>query len=146
LNVLPFWTAERAPRWNEEQTGAIVGITQHTTALDLLQAMVEGSYQRLARIAELVLAEEKTTPRFIVSGGIQRSAQALQRLADVLGQPLYANDEMEASIRGAAIYVLEKLGNETPAPKFGKPIKPRSTYAKQYAEARVRQRLLEEAL
>lgn len=146
LNVLPFWTAERAPRWNEEQTGAIVGITQHTTSLDLLQAITEASYQRLARIAELVLAEEKTTPKFIVSGGIQRSPQALQRLADVLGQTLYPNDEMEASIRGAAIFALEKLGVKPPEPKFGKPIKPRQTYAKQYAEARARQRALEESL
>jgi gluconokinase len=144
LNVLPFWTAERAPHWNEEQTGAIFGLTQHTTALDLYQAITEASYQRLACIAELVLAEEKTAPKFIVSGGIQRSAQALQRLADVLNQPVYPNDEMEASIRGAAIYVLEKLGVKQPEPKFGKPIKPRSTYARLYTDLREKQRKLEE--
>ena len=143
LHVLPFWTAERAPRWNEEQTGAIVGLTQHTTAIDLLQAITEASYQRLAYIAELVLADEKTAPKFIVSGGIQRSPQALQRLADVLGHSVYPNDEMEASIRGAAIYALEKLGMKAPDAKFGKPIKPRTTYAKLYAEARRRQQELE---
>lgn len=143
LDVLPFWTAERAPLWNEEQAGAIVGLTQHTTSIDLIQAITEGSYQRLARIAELVLAEEKAAPKFIVSGGIQRSAQAIQRLADVMGQPLYPNDEMEASIRGAAIYVLEKLGLPIPDVKLGKPIKPRSTFAKLFAERRERQRQLE---
>jgi gluconokinase len=143
LDVLPFWTAERAPLWNEEQAGAIIGITQHTTAVDLIQAITEASYQRLARIAELVLAEEKTPPKFIVSGGIQRSAQAIQRMADVLGQPLYSNDEMEASIRGAAIYALEKLGFPIPDVKLGKPIKPRATFAKLFAEKRDRQRKLE---
>jgi gluconokinase len=146
LHVLPFWTAERAPRWNEDQTGAIVGMTQATTSLDLFQAIVEASYQRIARIAELLAAEEKTTPRFIVSGGIQRSAQSVQRLADVLGRALYPNDEMEASIRGAAIYVLEKLGHKTPEPKLGKAVKPRATFSKLYAEARERQRKLEELL
>ena len=125
------------------EAGAIIGLTQHTTSIDLIQAITEASYQRLARIAELVLAEEKAAPKFIVSGGIQRSAQAIQRLADVMGQPLYPNDEMEASIRGAAIYVLEKLGLPIPDVKFGKPIKPRSTFAKLFAERRERQRQLE---
>ena len=144
LDVLPFWTAERAPRWNEEQTGAITGLTQHTTALDLLQAITEAGYQRLARIAELIIAEEKSTPRFIVSGGILRSPQALQRLADVLGLPVYPSEEMEASIRGAAVYALEKLGLHTPPGRFGSAVKPRARFARLYAEARERQRKLEE--
>jgi gluconokinase len=59
LTVLPFWTAERAPTWNEDATGTIHGITQHTTALDLLQAITEASYQRIARIAELIPAPGK---------------------------------------------------------------------------------------
>ncbi|MEQ1861944.1 MAG: gluconokinase [Chthoniobacteraceae bacterium] len=146
LSVLPFWNAERAPKWNEEQRGAIVGITHHTTALDLLQAITEASYQRLARIAELIFATEKTTPKLIVSGGILRSAQALQRLADVFGQPLYPSEEMEASIRGAAIYALEQLGDTPTATRFGPPVKPRAQYAKLYAEARERQRKIEALL
>jgi gluconokinase len=144
LVVLPFWTAERAPTWNEEATGAIHGITQHTTALDLLQAITEATYHRIARIAELVLTTEKTVPKFIVSGGIQRSPAAMQRLADVLGQTIYPNDEMEASIRGAAIYVLEKLGYAIPEAQVGKPVKPRAKLAKLYATEREKQRELEE--
>jgi gluconokinase len=146
LTVLPFWNAERAPRWNEEQKSAVVGIMQHTTALDLLQAITEAGYQRLARIAELILAEEKTHPKFIVSGGIERSPQALQRLADVLGHNIYPNDEIEASIRGAAIYALEKLGFSAPPAKFHSAVKPRKRYARLYAEARERQRELEEKI
>ena len=143
LVVLPFWNPERAPTWNEDATGAIHGLRQHTSALDLLQAITEASYHRLARIAELVLAAEKSVQRFIVSGGIQRSPTALQRLADVLGQPIHPNDEMEASLRGAAICALEKLGQPAPVFLLPKPIKPRLRYAKQYAEARERQRALE---
>ncbi len=146
LTVLPFWNAERAPRWNEEDTGAILGITQHTTAMDLLQAITEASYQRLARIAELVVAEEKMAPKFIVSGGIQRSGQALQRLADVLGHPVYPNEEMEASIRGAAVYALEQLGLRPQEPRLPKPIKPRASFARMYAMQREKQRGLEEKL
>jgi gluconokinase len=143
LVVLPFWNPERAPTWDEDATGAIHGLRQHTSALDLLQAITEASYHRLARIAELVLAAEKSTPRFIVSGGIQRSATAMQRLADVLGQTVYPNDEMEASIRGAAIFVLEKLGVEAPDAPFGKAVRPRAKYAQLYAAEREKQRTLE---
>jgi gluconokinase len=144
LVVLPFWTAERAPTWNEDATGAIHGITQHTTALDLFQAITEATYHRIARIAELVLATEKSVPKFIVSGGIQRSPIAMQRLADVLGQTIYPNDEMEASIRGAAIFALEKLGYTIADVVVGKPVKPRAKFAKLYAAEREKQRALEE--
>lgn len=144
LDVLPFWTIVRAPTWNEDAVGVIHGISAHTTALDLLQAITEASYHRIARIAEMLMAVEPQPPKFIVSGGIQRSPAALQRLADVMGQPVYPNDEMEASIRGAAIYALEKLGQPAPALILPKPVKPRARYAKLYAEARERQTALED--
>lgn len=143
LTVLPFWTSDRAPTWNEAAVGIIHGVSINTTALDLLQAITEASYHRIARIGELVIAVEPRAPKFIVSGGIQRSPAALQRLADVLGLPVYPNDEMEASIRGAAIYALEKLGQPAPEIVLSKPVKPRTRYAKDYAEARERQRALE---
>lgn len=146
LDALPFWMLERAPRWNENATGAIVGLGQYTSALDLYQAITEAGYHRIARIAELLLGGEKRVPKFIVSGGIQHSPQALQRLADVLGQAVHPNDEMEASIRGAAIYAMEKLGLPVPAGKLGRPVKPRAKHAKLYAAARQRQEQLEELL
>ena len=143
LIVLPFWTSERAPIWNEEDSGTIHGITLHTTALDLLQAVTEATYHRLARILELILTVEETPPKFIVSGGIQRSPAAVQRLADVLGQTIYPNEEMEASLRGAAIFVLEKLGLPEPEAHVGRAVRPRGKYQKLYAAERERQRALE---
>jgi gluconokinase len=146
LTVLPFWTIDRAPTWNDAAVGVIHGVSASTTALDLLQAITEASYQRIARIAELVLASETAPPKFIVSGGIQRSPAALQRLADVLGRAIFPNDEMEASIRGAAIFALEKLGRTAPPPALDAAVKPRANFAKQYAAARARQRALEKRL
>ncbi len=144
LIVLPFWANERAPIWNEECSGTIHGITLHTTALDLLQAITEATYHHLARIVEMILAVEKTTPKFIVSGGIQHSPTAMQRFADVLGQTIHPNEEMEASLRGAAIYALEKMNHPAPATRAGKPVKPRAKYARLYEAAREKQRALEE--
>ena len=146
LNVLPFWTAERAPFWQEEERGVIHGITQHTSAVDLLQAITEATYQRLALIAEMILKSEEAPPKFIVSGGIQRSASAIQRLADVLGHPVHPNDDPEASIRGAAVFALEKLGRPLKAVPLSKPVRCRARWVRAYAEARERQLVLERRL
>jgi gluconokinase len=146
LTVLPFWSPERAPTWDEEATGLIHGIRQHTTALDLLQAITEASYHRLARIAELLLKNEPRAPKFIVSGGIQKSGSAMQRLANVLGHTIYANDEPEASIRGAAIFALEKLGVPLPEAQFGAPVKPNEKLVRRYAAARAQQIALDDLL
>lgn len=146
LTVLPFWSAERAPTWDDEKTGLIQGLTQNTTALDILQAITEASYYRISRIGGMVLAAEKSVPKFIVSGGIQRSASSLQRLADVLGQPVYANDEPEASLRGAAVFALEKMGLAPAALKPGKPVRPRKKYSDIYHRAMLEQTALEEQI
>lgn len=146
LTVLPFWTAERAPTWNEDAAGTIHGIRQSTTALDILQATTEATYHRIARIHELLVADEKAPPKLIISGGIQKSETLLQRLANVLGQNVYANDEPEASIRGAAVHVLEKLGFPPPDYKPTHATKPQQKYARAYHEEREKQRKLEELL
>ena len=146
LTVLPCWAAERAPTWNEDLQGSILGITHSTTGLDLFQAITEATYQRIAQIADLVVATTKETPKFLVSGGIQHSLTALQRLADILDQPLYANPEPEASIRGAAVYAMEKLGMPIQALPETEPLLPRKEIALRYREARASQTKLEALL
>ena len=143
LTVLPFWTAERAPTWNEDLRGAVLGITQHTTSLDLLQAITEATYHRLALIADSLMKDEPSVPKILVSGGIQHSRASMQRLADVMNQPVYANPEPEASIRGAAVFALEKLGVEVPDLKAGAPLRPRVKIAARYVEERKRHAALE---
>ncbi len=146
LTLLPFWMAERAPTWPEELPSAVIGMTQATTALDLLQSLQEATYHRLAQIAEAVEQAALRKLAFIVSGGIQHSPDALQRLANVLGRPVYASDEPEASLRGAACFVLEQLGLHPAAPQTGKAIRPKPSSARAYAQARERQVRLEASL
>ncbi len=146
LTVLPFWTAERAPTWNEDAAGAIHGIRQSTTALDILQAITEATYHRIARIADLLLAGEKTPPKLIVSGGIQKSPAAIQRLCNILGQPVYPNNEPEASLRGAAVFALEKIGFPIASAKLSNCIRPSVKAARLYAIERDKQQRLETLL
>lgn len=146
LTLLPFWIAERAPTWPEEFPSAVIGITQATSALDLLQALQEATYHRLAQIAEAVEQVARRKLSFIVSGGIQNSPGALQRLANVLGRPVYASTEPEASLRGAACFVMDKMWLKLPAPKLGPVIHPRPAAACASAKARQQQALLEVVL
>jgi gluconokinase len=141
LTVLPFWVSERAPTWPEDLHGVIVGLKNSTSALDILQATREAVFQRLAQIAELLPIR-----KFVISGGIQKSPADMQRLADVLGSNLMVCSEPEASLRGAAVFVLEKLGVAVPLPVAGRVIRPRLQFTRQYIVARQRQQRLEELL
>ena len=141
LTVLPFWVSERAPTWPEDLHGTIVGLKNSSSALDILQATREAVFQRLAQIAELLPIR-----KFVISGGIQKSPADMQRLADVLGCSLIVCSEPEASLRGAAVYALEKLGVAVPPPPAGRAIHPRLRFSRQYIVARQRQQRLEELL
>lgn len=141
LTVLPFWTAARAPSWDEKAQGVIVGLKQSTSAVDLLQAITEGFYYRLGLIAEMIGGH----PQWIVAGGILQSPSALQRLANVVGEPLRANPEPEASLRGAAVFALEKLQIVLPELKYGAPVKPKAAIHRLYLQERARQAKVESA-
>ena len=129
----------------------ISGLSQNTTALDLLQSTTEGVYHRLAAIADLSLPAKKGSDspvtQIIVSGGVLKSAHLLQRLADVLGRPVSPSLEPEASLRGAAVYAIERIDEsgavaELP-PEVGPAVRPRARYASRYLVERKRQQRLE---
>jgi gluconokinase len=143
LRVLPFWLAERAPTWREDLSGAITGIRQSTTPMDLLQAITEATFHRLATIADRVPGRSGLTA--IVGGGIQRSPASLQRLADVTGLPLIACDDPETSLRGAAVFALERCGG-APAGIGGRAVRPRTAPAARYRRERRELARLEAAL
>lgn len=134
LKALPFWMAERAPSWREDLRGAVVGISQATTSVDLLQAITEATYQRLATIVERIPGGKQGL-RILVGGGIQRSPASFQRLADCIGAPLIAADEPETSLRGAAVLALERIGAK-PAAIGGRAVRPKARHAAAYAKQR----------
>ena len=146
LTLLPFWIAERAPTWPEEMPSVVTGITQATTALDLLQALQEAAYHRLAQIAEAVEKAAGRKLAFIVSGGIQKSPESLQRLANVLGQKFTPRPNPKPRCAARPVSPWASWASSSPAPKFGAPIHPRATAARAYAKARQRQSALEQLM
>ncbi len=143
LTILPFWVGERAPTWPENLPGTVLGLSQATTAADLLAAALTAICLRLAEILERLEGAIGRARRIIVSGGILQSPASLQILADSLGRDLQVCANQEASLRGAALHALEQLGHQIAAPKVGRTIRHDRAKARRARELRARQRTLE---
>lgn len=146
LDVLPFWVAERAPSWPENIHGTVAGFTQATTALEIERAAQCSAFYRLAQILELTEAATKAASEVIVSGGILRAPPLLQLLADAIGRDVAVASEREASLRGAAVFALEKLGSKPEPVTRRRVIKHDSSLARLHRERRSRQEALEQTL
>ena len=113
LTVLPFISGERAPGWREDARAAIQGLSLHTRPNDIVQASLEAIAYRFAIIYGRILPHlpPSGTHHIIGSGGgLLGSPAWMQIFADVLGEPLLALREKEATSRGLALLALEHLG------------------------------------
>lgn len=146
LTVLPFWVNERAPSWPENLEGAILGLTQATSAADLLHATTAAVCHRLAEIFTELAGAIGRVRQIVVSGGILQSPASLQILADSLGREIVTCGDQEASLRGAAVHALEKAGQKISAPALGRRIAPVPENIAPAREARRRQTALERAI
>ncbi len=100
-----------APHWVPEARGVLFGLTRNTTAADLGRATLEGvAFQ----VADLVAAAAQDAPASAsalrVDGGMARNAWFLQCQADLLGLPVQAAADSEATARGAAFLAGLHLG------------------------------------
>ena len=146
LTILPFWVGERAPTWPEDLTGTVVGLSQATTAADLLAATLTAACLRLSEIFEQVESAIGRARKIIVSGGILQSPASLQILADSLGRDLEVCADQDASLRGAAVHALERLGHKIATPKFQRRVRHNRARASQARAKRARQEALEALL
>lgn len=111
LTVLPFVAGERAPGWRGEARASVIGFSQNTRPIEILRAGLEGVAYRFALIHRLLAPHLPSDHQIIASGsGLLNSPTWLQIMADVLGRPLIASAEKEASGRGVALVALEALG------------------------------------
>ena len=111
LTVLPYLAGERSPYWRPELRGSIAGISLSTSAVDILQACLEGVSLRFKQIYMLLSRPFSLPEEVITSGGaLLRSRVWLQMMADALDHPAIECLEPEASSRGAAIIAAEQIG------------------------------------
>ncbi len=79
-------------------------------------------------------------------GGLLADRGWIQVMADALARPVTASLVEEASLRGAAVVTLERLGHEAPEAPLGEVFHPREERADAYRSARERQQRLYEEL
>jgi gluconokinase len=139
LTFLALLGGERSPGWNPTARGAVTGLSFETTALDLLQAALEGVAYRFAEIADLL-----PQVREVVATGhaLLVDPDWTQIVADVLGRPITASGVEEGSLRGAAVAALERLGEQPGGAPLGRVFEPRPERTETYRLARERQRNL----
>lgn len=151
LTVLPLLAGERSPGWAGDAKASMIGLSLSTTPLDILRASLEGVAYRFALIARGICQETECNHRFIASGGgLLHSPAWMQLFADVLGRPVVASAEPEATSRGAALLALEALKaipsvEQVPA-EDGKVYQPNADHHKRYQAAIERQQRLYDML
>ena len=143
LTFLTFLGGERSIGWDPDAKGAIDGLTFDTTARDIRQAALEGVAFRFAAIADLLPELEEIVA---TGGGLLSDPGWIQIMADALGRPVTASKIEEASLRGAAVATLERLGHEAAEAPLGEVFHPRQDRADAYRSARERQQRLYEEL
>jgi len=143
LTFLTLLGGERSPGWHQHARGAIHGLTFETTPADLRQAGLEGVAFRFAEVADLMPELEELVA---TGGALIEDPDWVQIMADALGRPLTTSGVKEASLRGAAVIALERLGiPPVPAP-VGVVVEPRRDRVDVFRAARERQRRLYEVV
>ncbi len=107
LVFLPLLAGERSPGWAPGATGAIVGLREATSPLELLRAGLEAVALRFAAL----VADMGGAGQIVGSGGgLFHSPAWAQIVADAVGQDVWRSAEPEPSSRGAALLALEAAG------------------------------------
>lgn len=142
LTVLPFFNGERAPHWRDDLSATVTGLKQSTTALDLAAAIREASFHRLALIAQRIPGMRQRTA--IVGGGV--APAGLQLMADVTGLKLTKAPIGEASLRGAAVLAMERLGLAVPEIPLTRVYTPDQHAARSFSVRRENHAVLEQQM
>ena len=141
LVFLPFLGGERSTGWNPHARGTIHGLTFATTPLDVRQAAYEGVAFRFAAILDLLpdVCEIVAT-----GGGLLHDPDWIQIMADALARPVSVSAVPEASLRGAAVLALERVGRQADEAPVSGVVEPRPDRAEAYCTAREAQQRLYE--
>jgi xylulokinase len=93
LLALPYLAGERAPVWDALARGAIVGLTAHTSRLELCRAVLDGVALSTRDLAERLRQVLPPPAEWRVGGGGVRNRVWLRATADAVGSPLEVIDE-----------------------------------------------------
>ncbi len=114
LTILPLFAGERSPGYSEDSRATVHGLSLDTEPVHIARACLEAIAYRLCAIYDELQAVAQPGARLIASGGALLASPAwCQIIADVTGATLTVCNEPEATSRGIAMLVLERLGENT---------------------------------
>ena len=115
LSFLPFVHGERSTGYHEGASGAVIGLTRGSDAVDFVTAALESVAYRFAEILERLETVCKLDSITVSGGAIESSGVWQQIISDVLGRDLQIHPAGGVSRKGAALTGLEHAGVRMPA-------------------------------
>jgi sugar (pentulose or hexulose) kinase len=116
--ALPYLEGERAPRWNRDLRGELVGLSSDTGPAEVARALLESTAYGLAHIARELDARGVPTRRVVIGGSPARSALWCEIKAAVLEVPVEVSSYPDLAAFGAALAAGAAVG-WWPAPGAG---------------------------
>jgi gluconokinase len=111
LTIVPRLVAERPPHSDGPAAGVIAGLTAATGPVEIARAWLEAAAAGMAEALDAVEAAFGPADEVVAGGGALHASPAWTRMvADALGRPLRLSPHPEATLRGAALLALERIG------------------------------------
>lgn len=110
LIFLPFLAGERAPYWNADARGVLMGLSLSHTQAHVVRATLEGVAYRMQSIFTALQDVAGKPNEVRATGGFTKSELWVQILADMFGHTLRVPVVREASAFGAAYLAMLGLG------------------------------------
>ncbi|MEV0977840.1 FGGY-family carbohydrate kinase [Streptomyces sp. NPDC049915] len=112
LSMSPLLTGSRFPGWDQKERGGLWGLAEHHRPAHLLRAAQEAAAYVVRQAVDTLLSDDAPDTPIVLAGGPSRSPELVQLRADVLGRPVHASSEPDASLHGAALLALVAAGLE----------------------------------
>jgi gluconokinase len=108
--ALPYLLPERAPYWDPDPRGALLGLRREHGPAEITRALVDGVGHQLAMVRDSVLATGASIDRVLATGGALRGPLWADVLASALDLPLYIPRTASGSALGAGLLGWRALG------------------------------------
>ncbi|QKJ62306.1 gluconokinase [Flavobacterium sp. M31R6] len=113
LLFVPYLLGERAPIWDAEAQGTLLGIKITHHKVHFIRATLEGILFGLFSVVEILLPDSKIRKEttVMVSGGFGKSELWLQMVADIFQMNVVVSETIEGAAWGAVLIGFKATGN-----------------------------------
>lgn len=113
LLFVPYLLGERAPIWDAEAQGTLLGIKITHHKAHFIRATLEGILFGLFSVVEILLPDLKIRKEttVMVSGGFGKSELWLQMVADIFQMKVVVSETIEGAAWGAVLIGFKAIGN-----------------------------------